>query len=79
MNAQGKKNIDVTRYVALGDSITSGYTDGALCYYGQQNAYPKLIAEQFKLIGGGPFKQPDVMPGSVGIGFSGNSRFRFAS
>ena len=73
MNAQGNKNIDVTRYVALGDSITSGYTDGALCYYGQQNAYPKLIAGQFKLMGGGSFKQPLIKPDSVGIGFSGNS------
>ncbi|HWY11926.1 MAG TPA: SGNH/GDSL hydrolase family protein [Bacteroidia bacterium] len=74
MNAKSKKNIDVTRYVALGDSITSGYTDGALCYYGQQNAYPKLIASQFKLFGGGDFKQPLIKPDSVGIGFSGNSR-----
>ncbi len=74
MNAAGKKNIDVTRYVALGDSITSGYTDGALSYYGQQNAYPKLIAKQFKLIGGGDFKQPLIKPDSVGVGFSGNSR-----
>ncbi len=74
MNKAGKKNIDVTRYVALGDSITSGYTDGALSYYGQQNAYPKLIADQFKLMGGGNFKQPLMDPNSVGIGFSGNSR-----
>src|SRR6266404_3421872 len=74
MNASGKKNIDVTRYVALGDSITSGYTDGALSYYGQKNAYPKLIADQFKLIGGGDFKQPLIKHDSVGVGFSGNSR-----
>ncbi len=74
MNAKSKKNIDVTRYVALGDSITSGYIDGALSYYGQQNAYPKLIAGQFKLIGGGDFKQPFMRSDSVGVGFSGNSR-----
>ena len=79
MNAAGKKNIDVTRYVALGDSITSGYTDGALSYYGQLNSYPKLIADQFKLIGGGIFKQPLIDPNSVGVGFSGTGKEKHAN
>jgi lysophospholipase L1-like esterase len=68
-----KGNIDVTRFVALGDSITAGYTDGALCHYGQQNTYANLIATQFKHFGGGDFKQPFINPNSVGMGFSGNS------
>lgn len=68
-----KVNIDVTRYVALGDSITAGYTDGALCYYGQQNTYANLLARQFKYIAGGDFKQPLINLNSVGMGFSGNS------
>jgi hypothetical protein len=68
-----KSNINVTRYIALGDSITSGYTDGALCHYGQQNTYANLLAQQFKYIGGGDFKQPLINPNSVGMGFSGNS------
>lgn len=73
MTLPHKGNIDVTRYVALGDSITAGYTDGALCYYGQQNTYANLLARQFKTIGGGEFKQPFINPNSVGIGFAGNS------
>jgi lysophospholipase L1-like esterase len=73
MVLKGKNNIDLTCYVALGDSITAGYTDGALCYYGQQHSYAKLLAGQFKLAGGGSFKQPLIDPNSVGIGFSGNS------
>ncbi len=73
MTVPHKENIDVTRYVALGDSITAGYTDGALCYYGQKNTYANLLAEQFKAIGGGDFKQPYLHPDSVGIGFAGNS------
>jgi len=66
-------NIDVSRFLALGDSITAGYTDGALCHYGQLNSYVNLLAQQFKKVGGGDFKQPFVNPDSVGIGFSGNS------
>ncbi|MCW3076835.1 MAG: hypothetical protein JWO32_1444, partial [Bacteroidetes bacterium] len=69
-----KPSIDVTVYTAFGDSITAGYTDGALYYSGQQNSYANLLAAQFKLIGGGSFKQPLVNPDSAGISFSGNSR-----
>lgn len=73
MTFSHKGNIDVTRFVAIGDSITAGYTDGALCHYGQQNTYANLISRQFRHIGGGNFKQPFIHPDSVGVGFSGNS------
>ena len=73
MTFSHKGNIDVSRYVAIGDSITAGYTDGALCYYGQQNTYANLISRQFRYIGGGDFKQPFIHRDSVGVGFSGNS------
>jgi lysophospholipase L1-like esterase len=49
---------DFSRYVALGNSLTAGYSDGALFVAGQSNAYPKLMAEQFALVGGGEFKIP---------------------
>ena len=49
---------DFTKYVALGNSLTAGYSDNALFKFGQQNAYPKLMAEQFALAGGGEFKTP---------------------
>src|ERR1044072_417901 len=68
-------SMDVSKYVAIGNSITSGYTDGALYYDGQLVSYPNLIAEQFKLAGGGEFKQPFVSMSSVGLGSSANSRF----
>lgn len=68
-----KNTIDLTRYVAIGDSITAGYTDGGLCFYGQQNSYVNLMAKQFKLMGGGEFTQPLIDENSVGIGFTGNS------
>lgn len=67
-------SINFNCYVAIGDSITSGYTDGALFYEGQQVSFANLLAEQFKKQGGGSFKQPLITKGSVGIGFYGNSK-----
>ena len=51
---------DFSKYVALGNSLTAGFSDGALFVASQQNAYPKLMAEQFALPngGGGAFKGP---------------------
>jgi hypothetical protein len=72
--AVDKGSIDVSKYVALGNSITSGYADNALYYDGQQVSYPNLIAQQFSKIGGGAFKQPDIDPNSVGVGASGGAR-----
>ncbi len=51
---------DFTRYVALGSSFTSGYTDGALYTEGQQNSFPSMLAKVFSEAGGGTFKQPLV-------------------
>ena len=36
---------DFSKFVALGNSLTSGYSDGALFIAGQENAFPKLMAE----------------------------------
>jgi lysophospholipase L1-like esterase len=62
--------IDFSRFVALGDSVTAGYRDGALFYEGQMQCYPLLLAQQF----GCRFKQALMDRDSVGVGFLGNSR-----
>ncbi|WP_322971312.1 hypothetical protein [Faecalibacter sp. LW9] len=49
---------DFTRYVALGNSLTSGYTDNALFKSGQENSYPNILAGLMKAAGGGEFKTP---------------------
>jgi hypothetical protein len=67
-------SLDVSKYVAVGNSITSGFADAALYYDGQLVSYPNLLAQQFKMIGGGDFTQPLVPAGSVGIGSSLNAR-----
>jgi lysophospholipase L1-like esterase len=64
-----KGEADFSKYVALGNSLTSGYRDGALYSSGQNESYPSMIAMQMKLAGGGEFKQP-LMPNNVG-GFIG--------
>lgn len=70
-----KGSVDVSKYVAIGNSITSGFADAALYYDGQMVSYPNLLAGQFKLIGDGNFVQPLVAMSSVGFGSSGNSRY----
>lgn len=49
---------DFSKYIALGNSLTSGYRDNALYVDGQNESYPSMIAQQMKLAGGGDFKQP---------------------
>ncbi|AZQ63593.1 hypothetical protein EI427_15590 [Flammeovirga pectinis] len=54
--------VDYTTYVALGNSLTSGYTDGAWVASAQVNSYPQLIARSLQEAGLGAkdFKQPLV-------------------
>lgn len=59
--------VDFSTYVALGNSLTAGYTDGALYLDAQQNSYPAILAEQFREVGGGEFRQP-LVPAGNGFG-----------
>ncbi|MDL1913813.1 MAG: G-D-S-L family lipolytic protein [Bergeyella sp.] len=45
-------------YVALGNSLTSGYRDGALYRDGQKESFPSILSAQMKKAGGGEFRQP---------------------
>jgi hypothetical protein len=78
VQAPTKGTLNVTKYVSIGNSVTSGYTDNALYNAGQLVSYPNLIAQQLKLVGGGDFKQPLVDNASVGIGASVNARYVLA-
>jgi len=51
---------DFTSYVAVGNSLTAGYTDGGVYNEAQANSYPALLAQQFAKTGKGPatFVQP---------------------
>lgn len=67
-----KGEADFSKYVALGNSLTSGYRDGALYIDGQNESYPSIVAMQMKLAGGGEFKQPlmaDNLGGIPAVGY----------
>ena len=60
-----------SKYVALGNSLTSGFSDGALFKKGQEGAYTNVMAQQFKLVGGGDFKIPFTNDNIGGLLFGG--------
>ena len=51
---------DFTSYVAIGNSLTAGYSDGGLYNEAQATSYPSILAKQFARTGKGPstFVQP---------------------
>lgn len=63
---------DFSKYVALGNSLTAGFSDNALFIAGQENAYPKLLADQFATVGGGEFKIPYMNDNFGGLLLGGN-------
>ena len=52
--------LDFTSYVAVGNSLTAGSTDGGLTNESQATSYPAILAQQFGATGKGPasFVQP---------------------
>lgn len=63
---------DFSHYVALGNSLTAGLTDGALFIAGQRNSIPNILAQQFELAGGGEFSQPLMNDNIGGLLLQGN-------
>ncbi|MEM7292319.1 MAG: G-D-S-L family lipolytic protein [Pseudomonadota bacterium] len=64
-------NVDFSRFVAVGDSLTAGFADGTLYIHGQQNSFPAILAEQFAMVGGGAFTQPLMNDNNGGLLLSG--------
>lgn len=56
-----------SKYIALGNSLTSGYRDNALYIDGQNESYPNMLATQMKLAGGGEFVQPLMADNNGGL------------
>ncbi|ALJ01336.1 hypothetical protein DC20_09065 [Rufibacter tibetensis] len=50
--------LDLSKYVAVGNSLTAGYQDNGLYLEGQILSYPNILANQFSYVGGGAFPQP---------------------
>lgn len=43
-------NADFSNYVSIGNSLTSGYRDGALYIDGQAESYPSIIADRKSVV-----------------------------
>lgn len=56
---------DFSKYLAVGASLTAGFSDGSLYRDGQKNSFPAMLAKQFRSVGGGKFEQP-LLPGEHG-------------
>lgn len=67
---------DFTTYVAVGNSLTAGYADGALYKTGQMYGWANILGQQLTTVGGGQFVYPavtsefGVLPGKLKLGFS---------
>ncbi len=62
---------DFSKYVALGNSLTAGFSDGALFMKGQEGSYTNILSQQFALVGGGAFKIPYTNDNIGGLLFGG--------
>lgn len=60
-------NANFSRYVAVGNSITAGYTGSGMTKTTQDNSLANLLATQFKMAGGGEFKQPTMTENGSGV------------
>jgi len=58
----GAGDLDLTKYVSIGNSIAAGFQDRALYTNAQMNSFPSYLATQFQIsgVGGGEFNQPDI-------------------
>jgi len=65
-NANG---VNFSNFVAVGNSLTAGYADGALYTSGQINSIANIMATQFRTVGGGAFNQP-LIGTEDGVGFA---------
>lgn len=51
-------SLNITKYVAIGDSLTAGFADGALYKSAQESSFPNILSQSFARVGGGTFTQP---------------------
>ncbi len=51
---------DFTKFVVRGNSLTAGFQANALFDMGQMNSLGNILSQQFALVGGGEFIQPDI-------------------
>ncbi|NAY92275.1 G-D-S-L family lipolytic protein [Muricauda sp. JGD-17] len=61
-----------SNYVAVGNSLTAGFSDNALFIDGQEASLPNMLASNFALAGGGSFEIPFMADNLGGLTLGGN-------
>lgn len=64
-------DLDLSNYIAMGASFTTGFTDNALFIAAQENSFPNILASKFALGGGGDFAQPLMNDNYGGLLYGG--------
>ncbi|WOD44705.1 G-D-S-L family lipolytic protein [Hwangdonia lutea] len=63
---------DFSTYVALGNSLTAGFSDNALFIASQENSLPNILSQKLAMLGGGSFTQPLMNDNFGGLAVAGN-------
>jgi hypothetical protein len=66
---------DFSKYVAVGNSLTAGYSDNALFIEGQKVSWTNVLAQQFKTVGGGEYKIPFMSDNIGGFALAAGVQF----
>jgi lysophospholipase L1-like esterase len=66
----GNGSADFTSYVAVGNSLTAGYADGALYTSGQKYGWANIVSQQMRLVGMKERFSIPYMPTEDGVGVS---------
>ena len=69
----GAGSADFTSYVAVGNSLTAGYADGALYTSGQKYGWANILSQQMKAVGMTSRFSIPLMPTEDGVGASEGS------
>ena len=62
---------DFSNYVAVGNSLTAGFSDNSLFVDGQEASLPNMLATSFSAVGGGEFSIPFVADNLGGLTLGG--------
>ncbi len=60
-----------SNFVAVGNSLTAGFSDAALFIDGQTASFPNMMADNFALVGGGNFNIPFMADNLGGVTLGG--------
>lgn len=63
---------DFSNYVSIGNSLTAGFTDGALFQVSQMRSFPNIMNNMMAPFGGGDFTQPLMNDNNGGLLLGGN-------